>query len=102
MKTDRKKYQNKLKEIRKWLKENRHQRVKYLIDMINSKLRGHFNYYGYKVNSIMINKFKYQVIKELYKILNKRSQKRSYIWEEFNRMLERYPIIKAKATLELY
>ena len=101
VKTERKKYINKLKEMYQWLKENRDRRLKYIIEMINLKLRGHFNYYGYKMNSIMINKFRYQVIKLLFKQLNRRSQKRSYTWEEFNKMLEVYPIIKAKACVEI-
>ena len=101
VKTERKKYINKLKEMYQWLKENRDKRLKYITEMINLKLRGHFNYYGYKMNSIMINKFRYQIIKLLFKQLNRRSQKKSYTWEEFNKMLEIYPIIKAKACVEI-
>jgi RNA-directed DNA polymerase len=54
------------------------------------KLRGYNNYYGVIGNYESLDEFFYQVRKMLFKWLNRRSQKRSYNWEKFNRMLKIY------------
>ena len=101
-KTARKKYKSKIKEFKAWIKENRHMPLKNLIDKINEKLRGHIQYFGITHNFEMVNKFRYTVIKTLFKWLNRRSQTKSYTWEEFNKMLEVYPIVKAKICVNIY
>ncbi|HUT84355.1 MAG TPA: hypothetical protein VMX95_06880 [Thermodesulfobacteriota bacterium] len=54
------------------------------------KLRGYYNYYGLIGNYKSLDEFFYQVRKILFKWLNRRSQKRSYNWGKFKRMLNIY------------
>ena len=54
------------------------------------KLRGYYNYYGVIGNYKSLDEFFYQVRRILFKWLNRRSQKRSYNWERFSRMLRIY------------
>mgnify|MGYP001577860732 CR=1 FL=1 len=53
-------------------------------------------YDGFAGNTRAITKFHFIVVKLWFKWLNRRSQKRSFTWEEFNKMLERYPLVKPK------
>ena len=102
VKTSKKKYHSKIKEFKVWIKENRNIKIKNLISKINEKLRGHIQYFGVSNNSIMINKFRNKVIRTLFKWINRRSQKKSYTWKEFNEMQKIYPIVKAKVCVNLY
>ena len=94
---------SKIKAFKVWLKENRNQDLLYIINMVNLKLRGHFNYFGFYDNFGMINKYRYQIIVNLFKWLNRRSQKKSYTWQEFNEViLTKHPIMKARVCAKLY
>ena len=75
-----------------WIMENRHQRMEFIMDAVNRKLRGYWNYYGVRGNSKSLSKLFYRVNQLLFKWLNRRSQKRSYTWAGFNRMCQRYGI----------
>lgn len=96
-KTIGKRMRRKLKEINTQLKEWRN---KMKFSIICKKLRrvlsGYYNYYGFAGNTRAITKFHFIVVKLWFKWLNRRSQKRSFTWEEFNKMLERYPLVKPK------
>lgn len=103
IKTSRKKYISKIKAFKVWIKENRNKNLLYIINMVNLKLRGHFNYFGFYDNFGMINKYRYQIIVNLFKWLNRRSQKKSYTWQEFNEViLTKHPIMKARVCAKLY
>lgn len=69
---------------------------------ITEKLRGHFQYFGVSGNYRDISKFKFQVVKSSFKWLNRRSQKKSYTWEEFNYIMKLYKIPNAKICVDLY
>ena len=97
-KTSKKKFKQKLQEFKQWIKLNRNKKIKELMPTIKKKLIGHYNYYSVRDNSKGICLFYREIIKILFKWLNKRSQKKSYTWEQFNRMIKAsnmpYPIIK--------
>ena len=61
--------------------------------MLNSKLRGYFNYYGVIGNSSSLNEFYEAAMKILYKWLNRRSQRRSFTWHEFKAKMKWYKLI---------
>lgn len=91
--TSKKKFNASVQKIKEWIKENRACRLRKLIDLLNIKLKGHYNYYGVIGNYKMLEKMYLMVIKLLYKWMNRRSQKRSFNWIEFNKKIkERYPI----------
>lgn len=100
--TSPKKMTKSLKAFKTWCKENRNNRIRKIVDMVNSKLRGYFNYYGLRGNSKSINIF-YKIANEiLYKWLNRRSQRKSFNFKEFNEKMKYYGLIKPKITESLH
>jgi group II intron reverse transcriptase/maturase len=96
-KTDRKKFNMKMKEMNKWLKEIRNTVViKVWWNILKSKLRGHFQYYGISGNIKEIQKFYSKSTRLIFKWINRRSQKKSMNWEQFNRYLKLYPLPRPK------
>lgn len=102
LKTSRKKYSQKLKEMKDWLYANKNLPVRELIKRLNTKLVGHYRYYGVSHNSKKIGSFLHYVQRYLYKALNRRSQKKSYRWNGFADMLKVYPLAKPKIYVSLY
>jgi group II intron reverse transcriptase/maturase len=97
MRTDRKKFNEKLKKLRIWLKDNRHLPTDELMYRVNQSLIGLYNYYGVSTNLTRLDEFRHQVAKIVFEVLNKRSQKRSFTWDEFNRIvLDRYPLVRPR------
>ncbi len=101
-KTSRKKFKAKIKEFKIWIKENKHTKVRELIKMVNTKLRGHYQYYGVTDNYERIHNFMFCINKLLWKWLNRRSQRRSYTSEEFAQMLKHYPLLTPKIYVNIY
>lgn len=86
--TSRKKFTYKLKEFKVWLKENR-SRIKKgeILQTSLRKWQGHLNYYAITDNHKRCNAFGRQMVRMLFKWLNRQSQRRSYTWEQFNDVL---------------
>lgn len=92
----------KLKEMKQWLKNNRTKPLKEIMPILNRKLTGHYRYYGVTYNMPSLIKYHYQTTLLLYRWLNRRSQKKSYNWEEFKQMLDYYPLASPKRYYNLY
>ena len=91
----KKKFRQAVKRMKEWLMKNRHRRLENIINQINSKLRGYYNYYGIRGNSKMLWEMDELINRLLYKWLNKRSQRRSFTWKAYNRMItKKYVLIK--------
>ena len=91
--TSKKKFNASAKKIKQWLRENRNCRIRKLIDLLNIKLKGYYNYYGIVGNYKMLEKMDLVIKRLLYKWLNRRSQRRSFNWVDFKKKLrERYPV----------
>jgi RNA-directed DNA polymerase len=73
--TARKKFTAKLKIFKEWLKKARNLKTKKLWETVQSKLRGHYNYYGVTDNLRGIARFAEEVKKLLFKWLNRRGKK---------------------------
>lgn len=101
-KTNSKKLRAKLKEMNNWIKLHRVMPIKELIPLLNQKLTGHYRYYGVTYNVRMLVKYHYYTVNMLFKWLNRRSQKKSYTWEQFRMMMTYYPIAEAKRYVNLY
>ena len=96
--TSRNKLRKSIKAFTKWCKENRDKRIVRIVEMLNSKFRRYFNYYGVIGNIKGLNEFYGEAMKILYKWLNRRSQKKSFIWTEFNTKMKRYGLITPRIT----
>lgn len=91
--TARKRLRKSLANFKEWCRENRNKRLRRLFPELNSKLRGYYNYYGLIGNADSLKEFYEQAMKILYKWLNRRSQRKSFDWGEFNRVLKRYEVL---------
>ena len=101
-KTSKKKFTKKCKEIRRKLKGMRTQPLKDIVSKLNQILVGYYRYYGITDNSECLSSFRNEVVKALYKWLNRRSQRKSYSWDQFNQMLKEYPIVRPRIYVSIY
>ncbi|MDP3980136.1 MAG: group II intron reverse transcriptase/maturase [Chlamydiota bacterium] len=95
--TSGKKFRAKLIAINGWLKGVRN--LMPLTDwwrILSWKLNGHYQYYGITGNRRSMDRFYQQVLKLTYKWWNRRSQKRSGCWEDFQRQLRWNPLPKPR------
>jgi RNA-directed DNA polymerase len=82
--TSTKKYRAKLKELKSWIRKRRSEvKTGQLLREATRRLQGHLNYYAITDNSRMCESFRRQFQRLLFKWLNRRSQRRSYTWEQF-------------------
>jgi len=93
--TSQKKLKAKRQNAKRWLRENMHTPIKVLIDRLNVKLRGHYNYYGIIGNYEAMSGFREYVLEQLRASLNRRGTK-SVTWDEFQRILIKFPIIQPR------
>ncbi len=102
-KTSKKKFVKKCKDMTDWLKSVRNlAKPKEWWETLRSKLRGHFQYYGVSGNYKSIEAFYKHTIRVLHKWLNRRSQKHSMSWANFNKYLKCYPIPQPKIVHNFY
>ena len=71
---------------------NNYSKTEKIWSIAKSKLTGHYNYFGYWINRDKLSHFYGEAIKALFKWLNRRSQKISFSWEDFQRKLLFDPI----------
>ena len=96
--TSRKKLRQSISNMNDWCKSNRSKRLISIIKEINSKLRRYYNYYGIIGNSKSLNDFYRITMRTLYKWLNRRSQRRSFNWIQFKKMIKRYGVLAPRIT----
>ena len=104
-KTSKKKFNKKVKELDKEI----HDRlviagtpVPDTIKWLNQVLVGYFHYYGITDNIRQLRNFADRITRILFKWLNRRSQKRSYNWSNFENLLKDFPIAKPKIFVSIY
>lgn len=103
LKTKPKSMRTKLNRVTKWFKEIRNQMP--LIEIWKrfcAKLRGHIQYYGVSHNLLSVEKFLYEARKIAFKWLNRRSQRKSFTWEQFEKFLKNFPMPKARIVHRLF
>lgn len=102
-KTSRKRLISKCKEMTDWLKKIRNcKKPKEWWETLRAKLRGHFQYYGVSGNYRSIEAYYKHTIRMLYKWLNRRSQKNSMNWADFNKYLKCYPVPRPRIVHNFY
>lgn len=88
--TARKRLRASIKACKEWIKTHRHYPMPRLIPTMIRKVRGHYNYFRAIGNLTSLWIFYREVVKLLYKWLNRRSQRRSLTWEGIKRVLAAY------------
>lgn len=102
-KTSKGNLRRKLKETKEWVKSVSRSRVKQIWwPTLKAKLTGHYQYFGISSNYRSVVQYYHQVIKMVYRWLNRRSQRKSFTWEVYVRYLERTRVPKPKIYHNLY
>ena len=103
VKTSGKKFRAKLRNVNIWCKTVRNRsKLKVIWKTFRIKIRGHIQYYGVSHNASKVDEFIGQATKILFKWLNRRSQRRSFDWDKFNRFIKNYPLEKARVVHALF
>ena len=90
IRTSQKKLKSKRSAVKSWLKEHMHDKIESLMNTLNRKLQGHYQYYGVNGNYKALQGFEYYVKYTLYKTLRRRSQKDHTSWEKIAILWRRY------------
>ena len=101
-KTSKKKFIKKIKDFKEWIKQARYLSMDEIIAKIRTKLTGHFRYYGITDNSHMIDSFRNNVVKLLFKWVNRRSQRKSFSYTKLKKYLKRNPLPKGRIYVNIY
>ena len=102
VKSSRKRMRRKTHEMNNWLKYHRSMKVSELIAALNRKLSGYYQYYAVTDNTKEVKRYLNIVKWQLYKWLNRRSQKRSYNNDTFfNGLLKSNPLVEPRVKVSL-
>lgn len=88
-KTSKKKLRAKVQEMKEWLRSRMHCKVSETIKKMNTKLIGHYRYYGITDNTKSIRSYYEITTKMLYKTLNRRTQKNKYSYNKYYEKIEK-------------
>jgi group II intron reverse transcriptase/maturase len=103
LKTSGKRLRSKLKQLGEWAKRVRNVLpLKRIWAVFQAKLRGHIQYYGVSFNGKALNAFVCHARRIMFRHLNRRSQRKSFTWEQFVRFIKAYPLPPIKVHHALY
>ena len=103
LRTKAKTMKAKLKKVVEWIKQIKDKKpLKQIWKTFTAKLRGHVNYYGVSHNSENVSKFLNEARKIVFKWLNRRSQRKSFTWEQFAKFIETHPLPTVKIVHRLF
>lgn len=90
IKTSKKKLHKAIDDFVDWVKRERSAKTtKDILKMVNAKLRGHYNYFGFWCNRHYLYRYYVDVQRALFKWLNRRSQRKSLNNEKFKTIIVR-------------
>jgi len=102
-KTSSKKLRVKLKAANAWLRSVRNvARLTVWWPVFRAKLRGHYNYFGVSGNMREMQAFYFKTKQMAFKWINRRSQRKSFTLEAFERFLAWNPLPKPRILHNLY
>lgn len=103
VKTSGKRMRSKLKAVNTWGRTIRSQiPLRNIWSLLCAKLRGHIQYYGVSFNIRTVQTFLDKATRILFKWLNRRSQRRSFNWEQFTLFIKANPLPRATVQHALY
>jgi RNA-directed DNA polymerase len=103
LKTKAKSMKTKLNKVKEWIKGIKDRKpIKEIWKIFTAKLRGHINYYGVSHNAENVSKFLHEATKIVFKWLNRRSQRKSFNWEQFAKYIETHPLPTVKIVHRLF
>ena len=103
VKTSGKRLRSKLKKVNQWARQVRNMaQLPDIWKIFCAKLAGHIRYFGVSFNAKYIDKFLYQATRIMFKWLNRRSQRKSFNWDQFGRYMRLFPLPRVKIYHSLY
>ncbi|MDB5214348.1 MAG: RNA-directed polymerase [Myxococcaceae bacterium] len=91
--TARDRFNRAVKRIAAWCKLHRHQQLRSQWQILASKVRGHYGYFGITGNFVALERFRDRVTDVWRRWLGRRSSSRVQMsFERMDRLLERYPL----------
>jgi RNA-directed DNA polymerase len=101
-KTSRKKFNASLVRSKDWFRSRLTIPANELVRLVNSKLIGHYRYYGITDNAHPLANFRDKIQKQLYWWFCRRSQGKHYNWEKFSLFLAKHPLPNPKVYVNIY
>jgi len=102
-KTAKGKYKEKVKAMKEWVKRvSKRAKMREWWKVLQQKMMGHYRYYGVSGNMRSVRQWYLAVYWLVYKWINRRSQKRSYTLERYNRFLKYNPLPRPKIYHDKY
>jgi group II intron reverse transcriptase/maturase len=103
VKTQGRRLRAKLVRVAAWARQVRNRdRLPVIWKVFCTKLRGHLQYYGVSFNSAAVQKFVWMAVRILFKWLNRRSQRKSFTWQQFNRFIRLHPLPRVRVYHPLF
>ncbi len=103
VKTNGKRMRAKLKSVNVWGRTIRSRYpLKHIWSVFCAKLRGHIQYFGVSFNIRAVQTFLMKATRILFKWLNRRSQRRSFNWEQFALFIKAHPLPRATVCHPLF
>lgn len=103
VRTSRKRFARAVNSLESWLKQVRIcLPVSKLWPLLQMKLRGHYQYYGVSGNFESIKDFHQLSRRLIFKWLNRRSQKKSWNWQQFSTFVQKYQLPQPKLHYAFY
>jgi group II intron reverse transcriptase/maturase len=101
-KTSSKKFRQKVKALKSWIRLNRHMEQEMFLKTIRAKLRGHYQYYGITDNSKAIGNFYWRTLWLIYRWRNRRSQRRSYTQDQYFNAVKLWKLPTPRICVSVY
>jgi len=103
VKTEGKRLRAKLQKVNEWARSVRHKGdTRTIWKSFCKKLQGHIQYYGVSHNIKRVETFIYRARRIMFYWFNRRSQKKSFTWEQFARFMQRHPLPAVKVHHRLF
>lgn len=97
-KTARKKVRKTIVAMGTWCRNNRHKPIEWQYNILASKLRGHFQYFGIRCNMRAMEAVRHFVRRRWKFWLSRRSHKSAIPWEKFEQFLDAFPLPTPKVV----
>lgn len=97
--TESKRYGRAKAAIQEKIRLIKHRSIEEQVGVLNTTLRGHFNYYGIAGNGQKLQRFLQQVKRDWKHSLSHRSQKGRITWEKFEEILKKNPLAIPKIKI---
>jgi RNA-directed DNA polymerase len=98
VKSMKKRLKRAFKAVARWCREHRHDDVDLQQQMLNAKLRGHYQYYGRPTNYRSLWQFYRGVRRLWHKWLNRRTRGKTLSWATYAHLLQRHPLLRPRIT----